>query len=206
MTDPNEIAELISENPGFKQTDIARVRTAIKRSDNPDLLSGPRPHGSRVVWETPQGTYNIGLFDAIDSKNAIEKHINRGFTYLIFPIKEKYSAIVNAIPSYLLPRTTKVEVAISPKGTPQVVADDKVLGMMDPSGDVCVILGPQDEFITWFPTSESEEPWEMTALRKIDDHIHLAKAGRVYRISELESYLGGSFDVVRRSDVYEQEQ
>jgi hypothetical protein len=201
MNNPiDEIAGLISENPGFKKTDIARVRMAVSKTGNP-ALAGPRTHGSKVVLDTT----NIGLFDAVDSKYA-EKHQNSaGFTYLVFPIKPKYNIVINAIPSYLLPKGTKVEVAISPKGTPQIVADDSVLGFMDPSRELCVIINSRGEFVTWFPTSEEEEPWNMTALKTVEDHMHLAKAGRTYRISELESYLGGSFDVVRKSRAFRQE-
>lgn len=196
MNDISEIANLISENPGV-HNDLARVRTAVHRSLSP-AKAGPRSHGSRVSLDDQ----NLGLFDAVASKDA-EVHDRGDFTYLIFPVKPGLTISINAVPSYLLPRTMKVEVAISPKGTPQAVADD--LGIMDPSGDLCVILGPRDEFVTWFPTAESEEPWEMTALKNIEDHMHLAKVGRTYRVSEIESYLGGSFDVVRKSKGFHQE-
>lgn len=195
----NEIAELINETPGTLN-DLARVRAALHRSNNPTMLAGPRTHGSQV-W---LGNEPVGLFEAVEGTDA-ESHTRDDYTYLVFKLNPKCIAIINAVPSYLLPRTTKVEVAISPKGTPQVVASDKALGYMEPSGEICVILGPQDRFLTWFPTATSEEPWEMTALKDIEDHMHLAKAGRKYRISELESYLGGSFDVVRESDVFRQE-
>lgn len=197
---PDKIADLINETPG-RTDDLARVRAALHRSPNADRLSGPRTHGSKVIFDDR----NMGLFEAVASSTA-EIHTRGEYTYLMFPMNPKLNAVINAVPSYLLPRGTKVEIAISPKGTPQVVASDKALGFMEPSGKICVILGPQDKFITWFPTAVEEEPWEMTALKEIEDHLHLAKAGRIYRISELESYLGGSFDVVRKSRVFHQEQ
>ena len=144
------------------------------------------------------------MLQAIDGLKATETHARDEFTYLVFPIKKECSVAINAAPSYLLPSTTKVQVAISPKGTPQVVADDKTIGLMEPSGDLVVILGYDDRFITWFPTSEGEEPWEMTALKKIPEHLSMAKAGAIYRVSELESYLGGAFDVVRQSKAFKQ--
>jgi hypothetical protein len=199
MNDISEIVNLISETPG-SQNDLARVRTAIHRSSDPERMAGPRTHGSQIFL----GDQPVGLFDAVASADA-DIHTRNELTYLMFPMNPKCEATVNAVPSYLLPRTTKVEVGISPKGTPQAVADDKVLGFMEPSGEICVILGGRDKFITWFPTAVDEEPWEMTALNTIEDHMHLAKAGRKYRVSELESYLGGSFDVVRKSEVFRQE-
>lgn len=193
-----KISDIISEEPGIR-TDLVRVKIAASKAQNPTLY-GPRTHGSKVVLDNK----NIGLFEAIDNKQATEVHHSGEFTYLVFPIKEKYDIIINAVPSYLLPPSTKVGVAISPKGTPQVVADDKVLGRMDPSGDLVVILGYNDKFITWFPLSEGEEPWGMTALKTTPEHLSLAKVDRVYRVSELESYLGGSFDVIRKSRVLKQ--
>jgi hypothetical protein len=197
--DPTEISELISEAPGI-QPAITRVRHALSKANNP-ALHGPRTHGSKIYL----GDESIGLFDAIDGLQATETHTRDEFTYLVFPIKKECSVAVNAVPSYLLPPTTKVGVAISPKGTPQVVADDKVLGAMDPSGDLVVILGYDDRFITWFPMSEGEEPWEMTALTTIPDHLGMAKIDRIYRVSTLESYLGGAFSVVKKSKVFKQQ-
>lgn len=200
MSDITEIAELISEDPGFKRTDIARVRAAAKKTGRSERVSA-RTHGSQVV--DPYGK-NIGLFDAIEGSDA-EAHVRDEFTYLVFPVKKRYQIVINAVPSYLVPRSTKVQIAISPKGTPQAIGGDRILGYMDPSGELVVILGYNDELISWFPISDGEEPWNMTALKGVEEHMHLARAGVTYRVGELESYLGGSFDIVRESDVFRQE-
>lgn len=198
MNTPDNIADLISEYSDDNSLYL-RVKTAVQRSHN-SMLAGPRSHGSKVFDDDQ----NIGLFEAIEGTDAL-KAIERGdLTYIVFPIKRHYNIIINAVPSYLLPANAKVEIGISPKGTPQVVADDHTIGVMDPSWELVVILGCDDDFITWFPMSEGEEPWEMTALTTSPEHMELARVDRLYRISELESYLGGSFDVVRKSNVYKQ--
>lgn len=195
----NLIEELIGEEPDDRVSDLMRVKMAIHRSKSFEAAE-PREYGSKVV--SPDGK-NLSVLEAIDGSSA-EVHTRDEFTYLVFPIKTGCKASINAVPSYLLPKGAKVEVVLAPNDVPLVVADDKYIGLIIPNGQLCVILGENDKFLTWYPLGESEEPWEMTAMIVDKRHKELAQPGKIFTIGNLESYLGGSFSVVKKSRLFYQ--